>query len=488
MNTITAQHPRHDRWANLLLIVWGVCLLGPHVIAAGPYSGDISELTLSAWAGGVPHSPGYPLWTRLGEIAITVQPTTNPIHAIGRMGVFLACLAALVTRRFLRDCGAGVWAATAAAGLIFVVPMGIRSFSIPEVFALDLLLVAGTFAALRRGQHSDAHTWTAIGAATAILAIGHRPINVVMLLVLGLAWPFSRHAKRAIAWGLAIGITLQGLLYLDLYKRIQDPGTAWVDEHALTTMTGFGRFVLGLPFEHFFMWAPANLAIVSNPLALGLQATALVFVALLAPVLIRPRRLGWTVWMVLVWHLLFISIYRVADPEPLFLPPLWLGIVCVGLALHHVPIPLRTHAGKAFLAMMLLLSVINQRGLAKNGIAAWQQEFRTVLSSVPEDTVLLSDDWKSRTALVAIREFEGVGDTVDVVRISLDGGDIQRLDEWFQGLVPLVLLEERSEISAVRPVRVHDGRLLPLLIAHGLITEPAEAGTWAVTRPATEAQ
>jgi hypothetical protein len=87
-----------------------------------------------------------------------------------------------------------------------------------------------------------------------------------------------------------------------------------------------------------------------------------------------------------------------------------------------------------------------------------------------------------------VREFEGVGDTVDVVRISLDGGDIQRLDEWFQGLVPLVLLEERSEISTVRPVRVHDGRLLPLLIAHGLITEPAEAGTWAVTRPATEAQ
>jgi hypothetical protein len=226
---------------------------------------------------------------------------------------------------------------------------------------------------------------------------------VILLLVLGLGWPFSRHAKRAIAWGLAIGITLQGLLYLDLYKRIQDPGTAWVDEHALTTVTGFGRFVLGLPFEHFFMWAPANLAIVTNPLALGLQATALVFVALLAPVLIRPRRLGWTVWMVLVWHLLFISVYRVADPEPLFLPPLWLGIVCVGLAFHHLPIPLRTQAGKAFFAMMLLLSVINQRGLTKNGITAWQQEFRTVLSSVPEDTVLLSDDWKSRTALVAIR-------------------------------------------------------------------------------------
>jgi hypothetical protein len=488
MNTITAQSTRHDTWANLLLMVWGVLLLGSHVVAAGPYSGDIAELTLCAWAGGVPHSPGYPLWTRLAEMATFVQPNVDPIHAIGRMGVLIACLAALVTRRFLRDCGADVWAATAAAALLFVVPIGIRSFSIPEVFALDLLLIAGSFAAWQRGQHTGIQAWTGLGIATAILATGHRPINVIVLLVVGLGLRFKRTELRGAAWGLVGGIAAQGLLYLDLWMRIADPTTAWVDEHAMTTMTGFGRFVLGLPFEHFFVWPPSSLGIASNPLFLGLQATALVFAGLLAPLLIRPTRLGWSLWIVLAWHLLFISVYRVADPETLFLPVIWIGTLCVGLSLQRWSLPHRIQPGKALLIMVLILSVINHRGLEKPGHEAWQQALRTVLSSVPKDTILLSDNWKSRTGLVAVREFGGVGETVDVVRISLDGGDVQRLDEWFQGLVPLMLLEERVEISAVRPVRLHDGRLLPLLIEHGLLTVPAEAGTWSVTRPATAAQ
>jgi len=488
MNTIAAQFTREDTWANVFLAVWGVLLLGPHVVAAGPYSGDISELTLCAWVGGVPHSPGYPLWTRLAEFAVTLQHSSNPIHAIGRMGVVLACLSALVTRRFLRDCGAGIWTATAAAGLIFVVPMGIRAFSIPEVFALDLLLMCGMFAAFQRGQQTDTPAWTYFGAISAVLAIGHRPINVILLLALGLGWHFNRNAKRGIAWGLASGVSLQGLLYWDLWTRIQHPNTAWVDEHAVATVTGFGRFILGLPFEAFFVWSPADTPIVSNPLVLGLQATALVGIGLIAPLLIRPKRLGWAIWIVFIWHLLFIAVFQVPDSEPLFLPPLWLGIVCVGLSFQRIPSSFRRNAGTVFLVLVLLVSAINQQGLRTIGIDAWQKELRDVLSAVPENTILLSDDWKSRTGLVAVRELDDIGKTVDVVRISLDGGDIQRLDEWFQGLVPLVLLEERSEIATVRPVRVHDGRLLPLLIAYGLITEPAEAGTWAVTRPPTEAQ
>ena len=74
---------------------------------------------------------------------------------------------------------------------------------------------------------------------------------------------------------------------------------------------------------------------------------------------------------------------------------------------------------------------------------------------------------------------ENIGPTKSVVRTSLEGGDILRLREWFQGRIPLILLEEHKEIEDVRPVRVHDARLLPLLIEQGMITEPAESGTWA---------
>lgn len=42
-------------------------------------------------------------------------------------------------------------------------------------------------------------------------------------------------------------------------------------------------------------------------------------------------------------------------------------------------------------------------------------------------------------------------------------------------------LEERKEISELRPVRVQDSRLVPLLVERGLVVAPAEAGTWSVT-------
>ncbi len=487
-----AMNPSHDsahtsdRWATALLVIWGVFLLGPHVTAAGPYSVDMSELTLCAWVGGVPHSPGYPLWTMLAELAIMLQPTAEPIHAIGRMGVLLACLASLVTQRLLRQLGSGIWAATAAAGLLFVIPLSIRAFSIPEVLSLDLLLIAGSLAAIHRGQETGAQGWTGLGAAITILAIGHRPINLILILVVSLGFRFDRTQLRGLASGLAAGITAQALLYMELWSRIHDPAVRWVDEHALTTLAGFGRFVVGLPFEKFFLWAPNEPHFIARPLELGLQVTALVSVTVLAPLLIRPRRLGWMLIVMACWHLLFISIYNIADREFLFFPVVWTGVLCVGLSVRYLNPAYRSHAGKMLLAMALVLSVINQRGLVKTGHSGWQEEFRTVLSEVPADAILLSDDWKARTGLVATREMEGVGPGVDVVRISLEGGDIQRLYEWFQGEAPLVLLEESREITDIRPIRVHDGRLIPLLIDRGLITSPAEAGTWSVTPPSKD--
>ena len=463
-----------------MLVVWGVLILGPHVTAAGPYSVDLAELTLCAWSGGVPHSPGYPLWTILAELSLTVQPNTDPFHAIGRMGVLMACLASVLTRQCMRMLGSGVWASTAAASLLFVVPLNIRAFSIPEVHALDLLLLSGAMTAIVRGQQNEHHGWTGLGMVMAILAIGHRPINLILVLVVALGFRFEREQKRSMAAGLLAGIGAQTLLYWDLWSRIQNDTTQWVDEHALRTLEGFGRFVVGLPFEKFFLWTPSVPHHVIRPLELGLQVTALILAALAAPWSIRHKRLGWMMAVMAGWHLFFISIYRVGDREFFIFPTLWVGVLSVGLSFQHINRTLRVHTEKLFLVLVLALSVVNLRGLIKTGHGPWQTELETVLNSVPENSILLTDDWKARTGLIAMREIYGVGETVDVVRISLEGGDIHRLVEWFDNLVPLLLLEERTEISELRPVRVHDGRLIPQLIEGGLITSPAEAGTWAV--------
>ena len=486
MNSTQQPTQSTDKWATLFLVCWGVFILGSHVLSAGPYSVDLAELTLCAWNGGVPHSPGYPLWTRLGELVLGLQNGADPIHALGRLGVLFVILSSVITKDFLQRLGVGIWAATGAAGLLMVVPLCIRAFSIPEVYALDILLLSTTIWCNQRGHTEDHNGWTALGVVTAVLAIGHRPINVVLLLMVGIAWPHFRKRSKGLAIGLGLGLVMQGLLYLDLWNRIHNPATAWVDEHALPSVEGFLRFVVGLPFEKFFIWVPADAHVFERPLQLGLQVTVLVFATLLAPLVFASRRVGWMFLVMAGWHLLFIAIYRVADREFLFLPLIWMGVVCVGLTIQILSRRYQTHIGKAFLVGAFLFSIINERGLVKTGHEQWRQDLRLALSSVPENAIVLSDDWPARTGLTLIRELDGVGEEVDVVRISLEGGDIQRLDEWFDKKAPLVLLEERNEISAIRPIRVHDRRLIPLLIERGLVTSPAEGGTWSVVKSSTE--
>ena len=125
----------------------------------------------------------------------------------------------------------------------------------------------------------------------AILAIGHRPINLILVLVVALGFGFEREQKRSMAAGLLAGIGAQTLLYWDLWSRIQNDTTQWVDEHALRTLEGFGRFV-GLPFEKFSS-GPLRFSPCHTSSRIGLQVTALILAALAAPWSIRHKRLGW---------------------------------------------------------------------------------------------------------------------------------------------------------------------------------------------------
>jgi hypothetical protein len=104
-----------------------------------------------------------------------------------------------------------------------------------------------------------------------------------------------------------------------------------------------------------------------------------------------------------------------------------------------------------------------------------------VLRSVPEDAVVISDDWPVRTGLVAIREIDGVGSGVEVARVSADPAGAQRVAAWLRGEDALILLEEHKELTTPRPVRIYDPRLLPHLQELGLRATPAEAGTFRVS-------
>ena len=371
-----------------VLILVGSAMLFGHVADAGAYSTDMAELSLCAWVGGVPHSPGYPLWVRLAEAALFVQGGADPIHALGRLSAVFAVLTALLTRSILRSFGVGVWASSAAALLLLVVPLFVRSFSIPEVHALDLFLLSLTIWCAQKGSVNTKGPWIALAWATVIIAIGHRPVNVILLMTIAFGFRHIQDRPKSVLGGLAIGVGMQGVLYADLWARIRDPATPWIDEHAATSPDAFFGFILGLPFEKFlsFSLIPSNF----NLSRMGMQCLLLMILALLLPAIHRRSRIGWALMGTATWHVIFALFYQVGDREFFLFPVLWIGVLGLGIATSHVPEKLRNVTGVGFSFAVLTLAAINQNGLAKPGHEQWREPLRTTLQQVPPNAVLIT--------------------------------------------------------------------------------------------------
>jgi|GEM_PF-5685941 len=464
----------------LVLIVAGLCLLGPRTFAAWPVAVDSAELTLCAVVGGVPHSPGYPLWTRLAQAAVELQQGVHPVEAISRMVVLFAVMAAVCTRGLMRELGASSLASTAAAVLLFVVPQCVRTFSIPEVHSLDFLLISGCLWSLSRGVRRAQQHWSILGVVLAVLAIGHRPVNLVLVVAMAIGWRSVWIRTHAGLRGLVVGLLLQLTLYMDLWLRIHAADPVWVDQWAVGSAGAFLRFVSGLSFANFFVWNPLGSRLLGHGVELGTQAWTLLGLGLLAPFVVRPRRIGLSLMSLSIGHLIFISLYRTADLENFFLPALWVGVVVLGMSTARLPRSLPRWADMVLLGGVVGLGVINHRAIEAGGDQHREDELRALLESVPDDSVLIGDDWPIRTALVAIREIDGVGTGVEVASVTPDAHGAQRIEEWFRGEVALIQLEEHGEIMYPRPLRVIDSRLVPHLRDRGMMVEDAESGSWSV--------
>ena len=202
---------RRTMAAEALLAATAAGMLYARTLAPGVGAGDGGELLLAAESLGVPHPPGYPLWTLLARVAAAVPAGT----LAWRVNVLSALLAAttvgllyIVARRF----GAGRLGSAVAAGLFAIsipvwrVAVEAEVYGLAAVAFLVLLLaarnarVAGT-----RGARADA-----LFAFTAGLAfLAHQtlaaPAIVLAVWVLrrGFAWKRLAHG---VAW-LVVGLT-----------------------------------------------------------------------------------------------------------------------------------------------------------------------------------------------------------------------------------------------------------------------------------------
>ncbi len=168
---------RGERVLPVILLLWlrAAALLLAFTLPFGLYLAtlaptvtleDSGELIAAAHTLGVPHSPGYPLFTMLGKL-FSLLPLGNVAYRLNLMSAFFSSLAALfvawttasILERSTWPADPLKWAAALTAGLWFGTSFEVWEQSIlTEVYALNAAVVCGFFLllALRwRGLSSD---------------------------------------------------------------------------------------------------------------------------------------------------------------------------------------------------------------------------------------------------------------------------------------------------------------------------------------------
>src|SRR5437588_11859620 len=81
------------------------------------YLGDPGDFCTAIVTGGVPHPPGYPLFSLLGRAALLLIPIGEPAFRIGCVVAGAAALAVAALFVLAREIGASSWAAATGAAV-----------------------------------------------------------------------------------------------------------------------------------------------------------------------------------------------------------------------------------------------------------------------------------------------------------------------------------------------------------------------------------
>ncbi len=201
---------RRTMAAEALFAAAAAGVLYAGTLAPGVGAGDRGELLLAAESLGVPHPPGYPLWTLLARLAAAV-PFGTLAGRVNALSALLAAAAAGLLYVTARRFGATRFGATVATALFAIsipvwrVAVEAEVYGLAAVAFLALLLAARRARAARSaGTRADALFFFTAGLAF----LAHQTL-AAPAIVLG-AWVLRRRfgwprLARGAAW-LAVGL------------------------------------------------------------------------------------------------------------------------------------------------------------------------------------------------------------------------------------------------------------------------------------------
>jgi hypothetical protein len=333
-------------------VFWSVAAFGVplllylRTVAPTVYGLDSAELTTGAYALGIVHPPGSPLYLLIGHLF-----TWIPLGDVGyRLNLMSACAAALAAfflyRVLLHLTGrrgislASAWL-LAASYYIWVSAVAAELYALHAAFVAGLLWLALVYRAQGRGWQ------LCLLALLYGLGLGNHTSLVLLapgfaLLVLTAPRPTWRRPRVLAA---VVAVVAAGLLGLSVYlylplRHLANPSLDYARDYwsiNLATWSGFWWMISARPFESLFFSVPlAELPgelwryghrLWSNFLGLGLL---LGLVGLAAGVKRQPA-LHLALLAMFVAHLVFYLTYAAVDKELMFLPTyliwaIWLGV------------------------------------------------------------------------------------------------------------------------------------------------------------------
>ncbi len=380
--------------------VWGVALaaLVLYVATLAPSVATIFDDALEFQVVipllGIPHPPGYPLYTLLGKGWILLVPLNDPAWRLNLLSAVAGGLA-------LGLLGQATWrvvpdrrAVGIALALFALSPTFWGQATLAEVYTLHALFLAGVLGGLL--------TWmTAGGSSRALysvavflgLGLAHHRLILLMVPVIGVALLLHRDAwpRQAHFWGRWLALMLAPLL-LYAYLPLVGARVGSLDGTYVNTWQGFWDWVLARAYRVFLTDNPFNVQRnVGDYLRLyvtemGLPAAGLALVGLIR--WCRVPRVGLTLILTLALYAAFAFVYKVPDIEVFFLSAVMVSVPFVaagwnvvhyGVARGMRKLPWRYPRVMTGL-VTLLLAVVVMAPVLRDRWIAWE-------------TLNRSDDW-----------------------------------------------------------------------------------------------
>jgi hypothetical protein len=230
----------------------------PRVCRTLSVVGDSAELVAAAAVWGIPHPPGYPLYTLIAHV-FTRMPWFDVAFRVHlTSALFHAAAVGLVASAIELECGsiagAALGAAVLALGRVFF-----QGSLYAEVFPFaDVLFASLLFLAIRARRVGAAESVTTSIAFAVVLglALAHHPMIALALPALTLlaARPLVRDLRHRKGLGLALGaliIAIVGSAYgLLAWAASRDPYVSWGDVHDVPSLIRLvARQDYGGPFQ-----------------------------------------------------------------------------------------------------------------------------------------------------------------------------------------------------------------------------------------------